>query len=35
VLAAIKAHKEGAVLKQYLKYTFALSKGEYPHKMQF
>jgi len=35
VLAAIKAHPEGPVLKQYLKATFALSKGEYPHKMQF
>merc|ERR1712025_645807 len=35
VLAAIKAHPEGAVLKQYLKATFALSKGEYPHKMTF
>merc|ERR1712080_790016 len=35
VLAAIKAHKEGAVLKQYLGATFALSKGEFPHKMQF
>merc|ERR1712098_664471 len=32
-LAAIKAHPEGAVLKQYLKATFALSKGEYPHKL--
>merc|ERR1712115_301716 len=35
VLAAIKAHGEGAVLKQYLGATFALSKGEFPHKMQF
>merc|ERR1712179_842576 len=35
VLAAIKAHKEGAVLRKYLGATFALSKGEFPHKMQF
>jgi len=35
VLAAIKAHKDGAVLKQYLKHTFSLSKGEFPHKMKF
>merc|ERR1712243_462350 len=35
VLAAIKAHGEGAVPKQYLGATFALSKGEFPHKMQF
>jgi hypothetical protein len=30
-----KAHKEGTVLRQYLKANFALSKGEFPHKMQF
>merc|ERR1712059_221145 len=35
VLAAIKANKEGAILKQYLKHAFALSKGDFPHKMQF
>merc|ERR1719309_1784440 len=35
ILAAIKAAKEGAVLRQYLKASFALSKGEFPHKMQF
>merc|ERR1711962_120179 len=35
VLEAIKANKEGAVLRQYLKAPFALSKGEFPHKMQF
>ena len=35
MLAAIKAHKDGAVLKQYLKHTFSLSKGEFPHKMKF
>ena len=35
VLASLKAHKEGTVLRQYLKANFALSKGEFPHKMQF
>merc|ERR1711982_123738 len=35
VLAAIKAHKEGQALKQYLKAPFALSKGQFPHKMAF
>merc|ERR1712176_1467064 len=35
VLAAIKSHKEGQALRQYLKATFALSKGQYPHKMSF
>ena len=35
VLEAIKKHKEGAMLKQYLKHTFSLSKGQYPHKMAF
>merc|ERR1719305_1189245 len=35
VLAAIKAHKEGKALKQYLKAPFALSKGQFPHKMAF
>ena len=30
-----KAHKEGTVLRQYLKANFAMSKGEFPHKMQF
>merc|ERR1712183_516573 len=33
VLAAIKKHKEGAALKQYLKASFALSKGQFPHQM--
>merc|ERR1711879_239723 len=35
VLAAIKGHADGAVLRQYLKATFSLSKGEFPHKMFF
>merc|ERR1712233_257857 len=33
VLAAIKGHADGAVLRQYLKAGFSLSKGEFPHKM--
>merc|ERR1712154_120789 len=32
VLAAIKANADGAVLEQYLKANFALSKGQFPHK---
>merc|ERR1712241_214127 len=32
---ATKSHKEGQALRQYLKATFALSKGQYPHKMSF
>merc|ERR1711997_1013055 len=32
VLAAIKGHADGAVLRQYLKAGFSLSKGEFPHK---
>merc|ERR1711934_1055665 len=35
VLAAIKKNKDGAVLKQYLRHNFVLSKGQYPHKMAF
>merc|ERR1712026_306735 len=35
VLAAIKANKEGQVLRQYLKAPFALSKGQFPHVMAF
>merc|ERR1711997_862525 len=35
VLAAIKKHAEGSALKQYLKATFALSKGQFPHQMAF
>jgi len=35
VMAAIKAEKEGALLKQYLKTSFGLSKGQYPHTLVF
>merc|ERR1711893_350214 len=35
VLAAIKKHSEGQVLRQYLKAPFALSKGQFPHTMSF
>jgi len=35
ILAVLKAHPEGSVLKQYLKASFGLSKGEFPHKMTF
>merc|ERR1711976_708436 len=31
VLEAIKKHPEGASLKAYMKATFSLSKGQYPH----
>merc|ERR1711934_1127307 len=35
ILAVIKKNKEGAMLKQYLRHNFALSKGQYPHQMAF
>jgi large subunit ribosomal protein L6e len=35
VLAVVKKHKEASVLRQYLRHNFALSKGQFPHKMQF
>jgi len=35
LLAAISKAPEGAMLKQYLKATFGLSKGQFPHKMVF
>merc|ERR1712025_598424 len=35
VLEAIKKHPEAASLKAYMKHIFALSKGQYPHKMTF
>merc|ERR1711970_379666 len=35
VLEAIKNHADGKVLKQYLRASFALSKGQYPHNMAF
>ena len=34
-MAAIKAEKDGALLKQYLKTSFGLSKGQYPHTLVF
>ena len=35
ILEAIKKNAEGKVLKQYLRASFALSKGQFPHKMAF
>merc|ERR1719339_227565 len=35
IMTAIKANKDGALLKQYLKTSFALSKGQYPHNLVF
>merc|ERR1711983_628316 len=35
VLEAIKKHGDAKVLKQYLRASFALSKGQYPHNMAF
>merc|ERR1712184_189043 len=35
MLEAIKKHPEAASLKSYFKATFMLSKGQYPHKMEF
>merc|ERR1712096_472464 len=35
VLEAIKKNADGKVLKQYLRASFALSKGQYPHQMAF
>merc|ERR1719483_423106 len=35
VLEAIKKHADGKVLKQYLRASFALSKGQFPHQMAF
>jgi len=35
VLAALKKDKDGAALKQYLRSSFSLSKGEFPHAMVF
>merc|ERR1739848_929370 len=35
ILEVIKKHPEASSLKAYLKATFHLSKGQYPHKMAF
>jgi len=35
VLEAIKKNADGKVLKQYLRASFALSKGQFPHNMAF
>ncbi|XP_023334949.1 60S ribosomal protein L6 [Eurytemora carolleeae] len=35
VMDAIKKEKEGAALKQYMRSTFGLSKGQFPHKLVF
>merc|ERR1711894_657985 len=35
VLEAVKKHPDGASLKAYFKHIFSLSKGQYPHKMDF
>ena len=35
VLEAIKKHPDGKMLKSYLRHTFGLNKGQYPHEMKF
>ena len=35
ILEAIKKNADGKVLKQYLRASFALSKGQLPHKIAF
>ena len=35
VLEAIKKAPQGQVLRQYLRSSFGLSKGQYPHRMAF
>ncbi|XP_055613342.1 60S ribosomal protein L6 [Uranotaenia lowii] len=35
VLKAIKGHKEGKIVRRYLKSMFALRTNQYPHRMQF
>ena len=35
VIEAIKKHPEGKMLRAYLRHTFGLDKGQYPHQMVF
>ena len=35
LLAAIKKHPDGAVLRKYLKTLFELKHGQFPHQMKF
>ena len=35
VLEAIKKHPDGKMLRAYLRHTFGLDKGQYPHEMSF
>ena len=35
VLEAIKKHPDGKTLKAYMRHTFGLDKGQYPHQMTF
>ena len=35
VIEAIKKHPEGKMLRAYLRHTFGLDKGQYPHNMSF
>ena len=35
ILDAIKKHSDGKMLRAYLRHTFGLDKGQYPHEMGF
>ena len=35
LLDAIKKHSDGKMLRQYLRHTFGLDKGQFPHQMGF
>merc|ERR1712200_73568 len=35
VIDAIKKHPEGKMLRAYLRHTFGLDKGQFPHEMSF
>jgi len=35
VIEAIKKHADGKMLRSYLRHTFGLDKGQYPHQMAF